>query len=176
MNGRHIAQVDRPDKRKFRITEDGMAVLRDWLDRVEPIEPEDRDGILLKLFFGAFGNPEAGRLQLLDFRGRVGQRLDTYYEIERTFDGEGGTPELQRLQSLRLGIALMQATLDWADETLKTLEPARPTGGRPSSALGRTVARRLRRSQPRSSQPCARGSIWAGSLVPAPIWATTPRA
>jgi DNA-binding PadR family transcriptional regulator len=130
VSGRHVVQADRPDKRIFSLTDAGMATLRGWLDRVEPIEPEDRDGVLLKLFFGAFGDPDAGRRQLLDYRERVERRLATYREIERTFDGERGTPALQRLQSLRLGVALMQASLAWADETLQALEPAVIAGGR----------------------------------------------
>jgi DNA-binding PadR family transcriptional regulator len=130
VSGRHVVQPDRPDKRMFSLTDAGMATLRGWLGRVEPIEPEDRDGVLLKLFFGAFGDPEAGRRQLLDYRERVERRLATYREIERTFDGERGTPALQRLQSLRLGVALMQASLAWADETLQALEPAVIAGGR----------------------------------------------
>jgi DNA-binding PadR family transcriptional regulator len=131
VSGRQVVQADRPDKRIFSVTEAGMATLRDWLDRVEPIEPEDRDGVLLKLFFGAFGDPEAGPRQLLDYRERVEQRLATYREIERTFDGERGTAALRRLQSLRLGIALMQASLAWADETLQALAAAASAGGRP---------------------------------------------
>jgi DNA-binding PadR family transcriptional regulator len=130
VRGRQVVQTDRPDKRMFSLTEAGRATLRDWLDRVEPIEPEDRDGVLLKLFFGAFGDPEAGRLQLLDYRERVEQRLATYREIEPTFDGETGTAALRRLQTLRLGIALMQASLAWTDETLHALAPAATAGER----------------------------------------------
>jgi DNA-binding PadR family transcriptional regulator len=130
VSGRHVVQADRPDKRIFSLTDAGMATLRGWLDRVEPIEPEDRDGVLLKLFFGAFGDPDAGRRQLLDYRERIERRLATYREIERTFDGERGTPALQSLQILRLGVALMQASLAWADETLQALEPAVIAGGR----------------------------------------------
>jgi PadR family transcriptional regulator AphA len=121
VSGREVVQTDRPDKRMFSVTGTGMATLREWLDRVEAIEPEDRDGVLLKLFFGAFGDAEAGRLQLLDYRGRVEQRLATYREIERTFDGETGAAALRRLQGLRLDIALMLASLAWADETLQAL-------------------------------------------------------
>ncbi len=131
VSGRPVVQEDRPDKRMFSLTNAGMATLRDWLDRIEPIEPEDRDGVLLKLFFGAFGDPEAGRRQLLDYRDRVEQRLATYREIEDTFEGERGTAALRRLQSLRLGIALMQASLAWADETIQALEPVATAGERP---------------------------------------------
>lgn len=118
ITGRDIAQPDRPDKRLFRITAAGMTTLRSWLDTVEPIEPEDRDGVLLKLFFGAFGDRDAGQRQLVDYRGRVAARLARYREIERSFDEEPDEAAVRRLQSLRLGIALMEASLAWADETM----------------------------------------------------------
>jgi DNA-binding PadR family transcriptional regulator len=118
VRGRRVRQAERPDKRLFRLTDAGTATLREWLDTVEPIEPEDRDGVLLKVFFGAYGDPKAGRRQLLDFRARAEDRLATYREIEGTFDGEQEAAAMQRLQSLRLGIALMEATLSWVDETL----------------------------------------------------------
>jgi DNA-binding PadR family transcriptional regulator len=127
VTGRRVAQTDRPDKRIFRLTDSGTATLRAWLDEVEPIEPEDRDGILLKLFFGAFGDSGAGRRQLLDYRERVERRLATYREIERSFAGEHGAAALRRLQTLRLGMALMEASLAWADETLTVLAPAEAT-------------------------------------------------
>jgi DNA-binding PadR family transcriptional regulator len=129
VHGRRVAQSDRPDKRMFSLTDAGMATLREWLDRVDDIDPEDHDGLLLKLFFGAFGDPEALSRQLLAYRDGVEQRLATYSEIERTFDGEQGTAALQRLQTLRLGIALMQARLEWVDETLRALEEAAATAG-----------------------------------------------
>jgi PadR family transcriptional regulator, regulatory protein AphA len=128
---RRVAQSDRPDKQLFRLTAEGRAALRDWLDRVDPIEPEDRDGVLLKRFFGAYGDPESARRQLLDYRERVARRLATYRDIERTLDGESGDAALRRLQSLRLGIALMEATLGWADETLAGDAAATRAGSTP---------------------------------------------
>lgn len=128
VSGRRVAQSDRPDKQLFSVTDAGMGALRDWLDRVEPIAPEDRDGVLLKVFFGAFGDPGAGRRQLLDYRQRVEERLATYREIERTFDGEQDPAALRRLQTLRLGIALMEASAAWADETLRTIAAPATSG------------------------------------------------
>jgi DNA-binding PadR family transcriptional regulator len=116
-----VRQSERPDKRLFSLTDAGRETLAAWLGRVEPIEPEDRDGVLLKVFFAAHGDPEAGRAQLLDWRGRVEARLATYREIEGTFEGEAGADAAARLQTLRLGIALMQASLGWADETVEAL-------------------------------------------------------
>ena len=124
VSGRRVVQSDRPDKQIFAVTDAGMAALRDWLNEMEPIEPEDRDGVLLKLFFGAFGDPGAGERQLRDYRARVADRLATYRDIERTFAGEHDMSAVRRLQSLRFGIALMEASLSWADETLRTLASA----------------------------------------------------
>jgi DNA-binding PadR family transcriptional regulator len=122
--GRAIAQADRPDKRLFRLTEAGRAALEAWLNEVEPIEPEDRDGVLLKLFFAAYASPEATEAQLLDYRQRVQDRLDVYLEIETSFPAEPDLAARTRLQSLRLGIALMQASIAWADETVTELARA----------------------------------------------------
>jgi DNA-binding PadR family transcriptional regulator len=124
VRGRRVKQSDRPDKRLFSLTEAGRSTLAAWLGRVEPIEPEDRDGVLLKVFFAAHGDIEAGRAQLLDWRERVEARLATYREIEGSFEGEAGADAAARLQTLRLGIALMEASLAWAEETLEALAPA----------------------------------------------------
>jgi PadR family transcriptional regulator, regulatory protein AphA len=123
VQGRRVAQSDRPDKRLFSLTGRGREALAGWLGRVEPIEPEDRDGVLLKVFFAALGDADAARRQLVDWRGRVEQRLATYRRIEASFDGEEGPDAAARLQTLRLGIALMRASLAWADETLEALAP-----------------------------------------------------
>lgn len=126
VSGRHIEQADRPDKRLFRITEAGMVALRSWLAVVEPIEPEDNDPLLLKLFFGGFGDPESSRRQLLDYRGRVEERLAAYLEIERTFDDEPDVAALHRLLTVRMGIALMQANRAWVDDALTALAAGAP--------------------------------------------------
>ena len=124
VQGRRVTQTDRPDKRLFSLSDAGRETLAAWLGRVEPIEPEDRDGVLLKIFFAAHGDPGAARAQLLDWRTRVEERLRTYREIETSFEGEAGPDAAARLQTLRLGMALMEASRAWADETLATLAPA----------------------------------------------------
>jgi DNA-binding PadR family transcriptional regulator len=120
IEGRHVEQDDRPDKRIFRITSVGRAALRAWLDEPHPIAPEDHDGILLKVFFG--GQRRAVRTQLRAYQERTEERLAAYQRMERAFDEDDAQA---RLQTLRLGIALCQARARWAQETLATLEPAR---------------------------------------------------
>jgi DNA-binding PadR family transcriptional regulator len=126
VRGRHVEQADRPDKRIFALTGAGHATLREWLGRVDTIEPEDHDGLLLKVFFGEFGDPEASRRQLLDYRARLQARLATFGGIDGEFDSEPpGESAVRRRQTLRLGIALSHARLGWVDETLAALAPAR---------------------------------------------------
>jgi DNA-binding PadR family transcriptional regulator len=124
VSGRRVAQSDRPDKRIVALTGAGRDVLRAWLDSLEPIAPEDRDGVLLRVFFGALGSPGALQAQLRDYRERVNARLATYRELEATFDPDPDPAGLHRLQSLRMGIALMQASREWTDGTLAVLAAA----------------------------------------------------
>jgi DNA-binding PadR family transcriptional regulator len=121
VTGRDVVQADRPDKRLFALTEAGTAALRAWLNRVDPIEPEDRDGVLLKVFFAAFADPGATEAQLLDYRRRAQARLETFLEIEAAFPPEPDLAARSRLQTLRLGLALTRAGLEWADETVAAL-------------------------------------------------------
>ena len=119
IEGRHVEQDDRPDKRVFRITAAGRAALRAWLDEPHDFEPEDHDGILLKVFFG--GDRPSVRDQVDAYLGRTARRLETYREIELGFDDEMGA----RRQTLRLGIALCEARAWWAKDTLATLDASR---------------------------------------------------
>jgi DNA-binding PadR family transcriptional regulator len=118
IEGRRVEQDDRPDKRVFRITAAGRTALRAWLDEPHPIEPEDHDGILLKVFFG--GDRRAVRTQLGAYRERTQRQLELYREIENGFEDNAHA----RLQTLRLGIALCEARADWATETLARLDAA----------------------------------------------------
>ena len=140
VSGRHVVQADRPDKRLFRITDAGTATLRAWLDEVEPIEPEDRDGLLLKLFFGASGDPEAGRRQLQDYRERTAQRLATYREIERTSPGETSSAALHQAAQPPHGDRPDGGRVAWSDEALAALRgPARRCPSRKLEILAAPV-------------------------------------
>lgn len=57
-------------------------------------------------------------------RRRARERLATFRDIERTLDGDEAADACGRLRTLRLGIALTEATPAWADETLAALAPA----------------------------------------------------
>src|SRR5712691_7385893 len=53
-----VAQARRPDKQLYRLTPSGLQTFREWLDSDSPVRSVSRDGLLLKLFFGASADPE----------------------------------------------------------------------------------------------------------------------
>src|SRR5438093_7247479 len=62
--GSTVVQSRRPDKQLYRLTRSGRQAVRDWLEADEPVRSVSRDGLLLKLFFGADAAPETLRTQL----------------------------------------------------------------------------------------------------------------
>jgi DNA-binding PadR family transcriptional regulator len=111
---REVEQRGRPDKALYRITGDGRAALRAWVEAVD----EEADAFLLKLFFAWVAPPEAAHAQLAAYRRVLERRLASYEETERGL--EPGEPVHSRL-ALRHGIARARATLAWADEAERSL-------------------------------------------------------
>jgi DNA-binding PadR family transcriptional regulator len=68
-------QTGRPDKRLYRITDDGLAAFRTWLDEA-PVEPPLlKHGAALRLFFGHQASPGRVRQVLEEHRQRTEELL-----------------------------------------------------------------------------------------------------
>jgi DNA-binding PadR family transcriptional regulator len=114
-----VVQTKRPDKQLYRITAAGRQALRHWLDGGELPRGVSRDGLLLKLFFGAEGDPETLRRQLEERRRAAEQRLAELEEIERTIDRDADFfPYLTLLH----GLEDARSTIVWAEQALELLE------------------------------------------------------
>src|SRR5262249_28176586 len=110
-----VVQAKRPDKQLYRITPAGLDALRRWLDAAEPPRGVSRDGLLLKLFFGAGADPDPLRRQLEDRRRLAEQRVAELEEIERTIDRDADFfPYLTLLH----GLEDARSTIAWADQAL----------------------------------------------------------
>jgi DNA-binding PadR family transcriptional regulator len=117
--GEAVPQHGRPDKVVFSATETGHAAVVAWLEEDTMIAPEERDVLVLKVFFAELAAPAALLAQLDRFGEAVAQRLAVYEAIERELLAEPETPG--QLAAVRLGIALMRATRTWARRTRATL-------------------------------------------------------
>jgi PadR family transcriptional regulator, regulatory protein AphA len=114
-----VTQSKRPDKQLYRITPEGSAALQAWLDTDEPVRGVSRDGLLLKLFFGASADPESLRRQLEERRRLAVQRVAELEEIERTIDVDADFfPYLTLLH----GLEDARSTITWAEQALAALE------------------------------------------------------
>jgi DNA-binding PadR family transcriptional regulator len=117
-----VTQTGRPDKRVYRLTKAGSAELRRWLDSGEPPRGVARDGLLLKLFFGAHGEPDVLRAQVSGRMERAERQLAELEEIERRIDrDEDFFPYLTLLH----GLEDARSTIAWCKQTLRLLDRRR---------------------------------------------------
>jgi DNA-binding PadR family transcriptional regulator len=117
-----VAQTGRPDKRVYRLTSAGSEELRRWLENGEPIRSVARDGLLLKLFFGAHGDAALLRAQVAGRKERAEQLLAELEAIERTIDkDEDFFPYLTLLH----GLEDTRSTIAWCRQTLGLIDRRR---------------------------------------------------
>jgi DNA-binding PadR family transcriptional regulator len=117
--GSTVVQAKRPDKQLYRISSAGREALQRWLDGSELPRGVSRDGLLLKLFFGADADPATLRGQLEERRRLAEERLDELEEIERTIDRDADFfPYLTLLH----GLEDARSTIAWAEQALTLLE------------------------------------------------------
>jgi DNA-binding PadR family transcriptional regulator len=114
-----VVQAKRPDKQLYRITPAGREALRHWLDGEEPPRGVSRDGLLLKLFFGADGDPATLRRQLEERCRAAEQRVAELEDIERTIDRDA---EFFPYLTLLHGLEDARSTIVWAEQALELLE------------------------------------------------------
>jgi DNA-binding PadR family transcriptional regulator len=111
---RAVAQRGRPDKRVYRITRAGRKVVEEWLDQRD--SPEDRNVLLLKIYFGALVDPTVtvDRLETVLEQARARHELFLQMDARNL----GNAAEFFPLLTLRHGIEQTAATIRWAQEAL----------------------------------------------------------
>ncbi len=119
---RDVEQRTRPSKQVYRITAAGRAALEQWVN-AGPVDPApDKNPILLKLFFGAEGDPTALLEQVRERRAAAEQLLNELDELDRTVGAarsadEDFFPGLTRAW----GRAYATAYIAWAQEAERKL-------------------------------------------------------
>lgn len=118
-----VEETGRAGRKVYSLTDAGRDRLREWLG-VMPVARQPRNEMLLKLFFGAQDRLHEVREQVAAERARFAADLARYErlepEIPRRRAKQPGLPFF--LMVLRYGKAEARAVVDWADETLRSLD------------------------------------------------------
>lgn len=126
VRGAPVPQDRLPDKRVWSTTEEGRRALAGWLARPALAGGADRNGFLLKLFFGAPMSPEAMRALLDDYRESLEA---THADLAALIERLTGIPNARMGRHAALhGLRTAEARLAWIDEVeAEVAEPSGPT-------------------------------------------------
>lgn len=123
VHGEDVPQEGRPDKKVYRVSDDGRAELRRWLAELD--EPAAmRNDLAVKVRGASMGDPEAVTKQVAHHRDRHAERLDVYRVIEkRDFPDPARLTgrQLHQYLVLRAGVRAEQGFVEWCDEVLHAL-------------------------------------------------------
>jgi PadR family transcriptional regulator AphA len=117
---RHIPQDGKPDKKLYRITEEGRDELIRWL-RKPAAPPRIRDAFMVKIAGGALSDSSSILRELDDQADLRRERLHTFEALAKKLDEQGRDKDLFTYLTLRRGILDQQAWLHWADEVKTAL-------------------------------------------------------
>ena len=120
--GEAVAQIGRPQSRKYTITPKGLALLREWL--LQPTDPMAfRHELLLKFFFSGQISGEEQKKMVREYGDRM-RKLKVKFDSDLEDRKKEGSDEQQRRLQMtnRFGILYCKACVEWADETLSALE------------------------------------------------------
>ncbi|MDI2028152.1 PadR family transcriptional regulator [Saccharopolyspora sp. TS4A08] len=116
-----VAQLKRPDKKVYRVSDAGAEELRRWI--AEPAAT--RNDLTVKLRGASFGDVAKVRDEFARQRDLHVQRLSLYREIERRDFGDPAKLTGQALHQhlvLRGGIRTEQALLEWCEDAIRALD------------------------------------------------------
>jgi len=123
LQGTHVAQDGRPDKKVYDLTDAGRDELASWIAR--PVETEStRSDLAVKVRGASYGDPAAVRAEVKRHRDIHSERLEFYLANEkREFPDPSSLTgaKLHQWLVLRGGIGLERGLIDWYDEVLEAL-------------------------------------------------------
>lgn len=119
---RRVEGDPHPGKQLYSITATGEEALRSWLVEAEVAVEPCPNPFMLKLFFGAFMDPDAVRAIVQDRRDFWHRRLGLLHEIERGALADDDPADYFPLLTLHAGVAETRTLLEWADQVLAELE------------------------------------------------------
>lgn len=123
-------QEGKPEKKVYTITDKGKDVLKKWLEEPIDYNVSGYTGILtVKVFFGANIGPEAATRHVSGAMEHERKRLEELLVVEEKLNAEredairnNDKSYQYRMITLREGITIMRAKIDWCRDTIRNLK------------------------------------------------------
>jgi PadR family transcriptional regulator, regulatory protein AphA len=122
VQGTEIAQERRPDKRVFRLSEQGEEALDDWLESDDLAAPRFRLPFLLKIFLGHRTPPGRSAAQLQEVRA---QALAQAQELEALLAVLDHPDAAYARLTVSFLLRMAETTAAWAQDAQASLPPGR---------------------------------------------------
>jgi len=119
---RTVAQERRPDKQVYRITDEGRAALRRWIESGPPEPDPAYNPFLLRVYFGAETSPGVVAGHVAARKREAEERIALLRELRPELGAGSPASEPYRRFVLDWGIEYYEAVVRWADATLGELE------------------------------------------------------
>lgn len=139
-----VAQRERPDKKVYEITPEGLEVLREWVTR-PPAPRAVRDELVLKAYSVWLADPEPAARLFRDEEAKHEERLAGYKKTRKWLESERGaemlrpdSPWFAGYASLRRGIIYEKGYIEWCRWVADSIEgkPASPKKGKKKNKKG----------------------------------------
>lgn len=116
-------QSNRPNRKLFRITEEGRSELRHWLTTVQPL-PVHREPFLVQLYFAEEIENAIIVNLLQDQKTKHEEQLRTYrnIQLENGQDEKTTRPYFLAAATLDLGILSEETYIKWIDNTIEAIQ------------------------------------------------------
>ncbi|WP_106532362.1 PadR family transcriptional regulator [Planomicrobium soli] len=118
-----LAQEGKPDKKEYKITDEGTEALKRWLAQPITELPLEKNELLLKLFFSRHQDLESTHHHLENYQEKLVSRYETYEAIKEMITTRLSAEEDAPfwLITLNYGLRTTQAAIDWCEETKEVL-------------------------------------------------------
>lgn len=113
---------------QYVITAAGRRALRAWLESEPESLASNRSELLLKLFFGQHASDGAIRGHLEQHRDGLLRARDEYRAMERLVLADDANAQPYWLATVRHGLAMVQAGLEWTEQTITQVSAADCSG------------------------------------------------
>ena len=123
-----VEQIDKPDKKTYSITPDGLRYLKNWFE--SPLKLKRiNDEFAIKMFAGDIIDPKHIIRDINIFKQDCYKKLTTFNFIDehifKDIDKARSAYPLFAHISLRKGIIYQKAGIEWSDEALKRIHQAK---------------------------------------------------